>query len=126
MAGDATRTFAESGELPVEQALLLERACDRFEAEWRAGGRPDLAAAIRDLPATIRTAALKEVVQLDVYYRRENGHALAAGDYAGPFPELDPQWLAGVVGGTASGRSPGGRWGWCSGPASRSPSGWWR
>ena len=103
MAGDATQTFGESQNgLPVELALLLEQACDRFEARSRAGERPDLAAAVRDLPEAIRAAALSELVQLDAYYRRGSGHALAVGDYAGPFPQLDPHWLAGVVGGSAS------------------------
>lgn len=58
MADNATRTFGKSEHgLPVEQALLLEQACDRFEAKWRAGERPDLAVAIRDLPEAIRPAA---------------------------------------------------------------------
>ena len=63
MADDATRTFEGSEQgLPVELALLLEAACDRFEAKWRAGLRPDLAAAIRDLPEAIRPVARREFV----------------------------------------------------------------
>ena len=30
--------------LPLEAAYRVERTCDRFEAEWRSGGRPDISA----------------------------------------------------------------------------------
>ncbi len=94
MAGDATRTFGESGNgLPVEQALLLEQACDRFEARWRAGERPDLAAAVRDLPEAIRPAARREFVALEVYYRNRSGECPVAADY----PDLDSDWLTGLT-----------------------------
>ncbi len=94
MADDATRTFGGSEHgLPVEQALLLEEACDRFEARWRAGDRPDLAAAIRDLPEVIRPAAIRELIQLDVFYRGQLGETPAVADYAGDFPRFDPIWL---------------------------------
>ena len=90
-------SFAESGELPVELALLLDEVCVAFEARWRAGEKPDVQAAALELPASIRTAALKELVLLDVFYRRQNGHSPAVGEYADPFPELNPTWLAEVV-----------------------------
>src|SRR4051812_5999341 len=81
--------------LPVEHQRLLDAACDRFERTWRAGGRPDLPAALLELPDAVRPAALRELVQLDAYYRRGVGEAPAPADYAGRFPDLDPGWLAG-------------------------------
>ena len=94
-----TDSFPDSGAgLPVEQALLLEEACDAFEAKWRAGGRPDILAAVLELPESLRPVALRELVQLDVYYRRRRGEAPTAAEYAGHFPELAPGWLAGVLG----------------------------
>src|SRR5687768_12438598 len=93
-----TGSFAESCDLPVEQALLLDKVCNTFEAKWQGGGKPDILAAARELPASLRTCALKELVQLDVIYRRQNGHSPAVGEYADPFPELDRAWLARIVG----------------------------
>jgi WD40 repeat protein len=99
-----TGTFGGSGgELPIEQALVLEEAYNAFEFEWRSGGRPDILAAVRELPEGVRGAALEELTQLDVFYRRRGGEAPAAADYAGRFPELDPAWLADVVAGDPAG-----------------------
>ncbi len=98
-----TRSIAESGELPVEQALLVDEACNAFEAKWRGGGKPDILAALFELPAALRAATLKELVLLDVFYRRENGEAPAVAEYADRFPELDSHWLAGVVSGGGDG-----------------------
>src|SRR5436305_9522727 len=106
-AGDQTVTLDRSGGLPVEQALLLEAACDAFESGWRSDGRPDIGAALVELPEAVRSAALRELVSLDVYYRREAGDHPAAADYAGRFTVLDPDWLARVVGEPAR---PGRRW----------------
>jgi hypothetical protein len=38
-AGKSTGALTGSGALPVEQAALLDAACDAFEARWRGGGR---------------------------------------------------------------------------------------
>jgi WD40 repeat protein len=98
-AGDgSTGSFAGvAAGLSMEHALLLEEACDTFEAKWRGGGRPDVLAAVVELPPAVRPAALRELVELDVFYRRRRGDSPAAADYAARFPELDPDWLAGVV-----------------------------
>lgn len=93
----STGSFGESVELSVEQALLLDDVCNTFETKWRSGGRPDIWAAALEIPTSFRTAALKELVQLDAYYRRQNGHEPAAGEYTERFPELDRDWLTGVV-----------------------------
>jgi WD40 repeat protein len=89
-AGNPTGTLDESGGLSVEQALLLEQACDAFEAKWRAGGRPDVGAALLDLPQELRSAAMRELVSLDMYYRREAGEHPTPAEYAARFPDLDP------------------------------------
>src|SRR5262245_55685842 len=83
--------------LPVEQALLLEEACDAFEAKWRAHGRPDIGAAVVELPEAVRQAAVRELVALDLYYRRKAGESPTPGDYADRFPDLDAGWLADAV-----------------------------
>src|SRR5262245_21401796 len=98
-----TRSFTESGsDLPVDQALLLDETCDAFEAKWRAGGKPDIRAAVLELPETLRPVALKELIQVDVYYRRQRGETPTVSDYTNHFPESVPSWLALVVGVVAS------------------------
>ena len=97
-AGDPTVTLGgPGGGLPVEQALLLEAACDAFEAGWRAGSRPDVASAAAGLPEPVRPAAVRELVRLDVHYRRRAGESPSTGDYDSRFPGLDPDWLARAV-----------------------------
>src|SRR5438067_7100804 len=93
-----TGTYAGSvAGLPVRHQVLLDAACDAFETKWRAGGRPDVRAAALELPDAARPAALRELVQLDVYYRTRAGDRPPADDYAARFPDLDPDWLAGVL-----------------------------
>ncbi len=83
--------------LSVEAGLELDRVCDDFEAAWRAGQRPDVAAATAGLGDAVRPAAVRELVALDAFYRRKAGEVPCAADYADRFPELDPDWLAGAV-----------------------------
>ena len=58
------------GSLSATQAEELDRACDRFEAAWRAGERPDLAAylakyqtglSVRDVAAQIASPDVKGI-----------------------------------------------------------------
>jgi WD40 repeat protein len=99
---DTAAAARSAADLPFEQGLLLERACDAFERKWRAGGRPDVLAAALELPEAVRPVALRELVQLDVEYRRQAGESPKAADYAARFPALDPDWLAGVFGDAAT------------------------
>jgi serine/threonine-protein kinase len=85
--------------LSVEEARLLDRACDAFEAAWRAGRRPDVGAAVAGLPAAVRATALREMVQLDIFYRRGAGEEPTAADYSGRLPGLDPVGLAAALAG---------------------------
>src|SRR5437764_753683 len=98
-----TGSFDRPGHaLPLEQARLLEAACDAFEAAWRGDTRPDVGAAAAGLPEAVRPAAVRELVALDVYYRHRAGEHPTPADYAGRFPGLDPAWLAGAVGSGAA------------------------
>src|SRR5262249_61198636 len=83
-----TGSFDRSGHgLPVEQALLLEEACDAFEATWRGGGRPDIAAAVVELPEAGRPAGGGGWGALGNYYPPPRGGK--------PGPGRPPQCVAG-------------------------------
>src|SRR5262245_51861720 len=91
-------------ELTGAQARHVDEACNRFEDAWRAGARPRIEDHLGGDAAAAPAPLVRELVALDVYYRRRAGEALAADDYRGRFPGLDPDWLAAVLG--AGGNTP--------------------
>jgi WD40 repeat protein len=107
-AGLNTGSFTGSrAELPLEDQLVVDEACDAFEGKWRGGGRPEVLAAVLELPERLRPVALREFVALDVHYRRKAGESPTADEYTARFADLDPDWLAGVVGAAESGARTG-------------------
>src|SRR5262249_53491476 len=91
----------------LEEARGSERACDAFEAAWRAAGVPPR---IEDFLGAAdgahRLPLLVELVALDAHHRRRRGRAVSAEDYRGRFPDLAPALLADALapeGTTASG-----------------------
>jgi WD40 repeat protein/tRNA A-37 threonylcarbamoyl transferase component Bud32 len=87
-AGDATAT------LTPEVQRWLDAACDRFEAAWKAGPRPRPEDYLGDPADPRRSILLRELVALDVAYRRRHGEQPAAQDYRDRFPEFDSRWLS--------------------------------
>jgi WD40 repeat protein/tRNA A-37 threonylcarbamoyl transferase component Bud32 len=73
--------------LPVEEspslvaARRLDLVCDRFEALWQAGGRPSLDVFLAEAPADLRTEALRQLLLLEMDYRRRAGEAVVLADY---------------------------------------------
>jgi serine/threonine-protein kinase len=80
---------------PESEYLALEwqvdAVCLRFEAAWQAGQRPDLEAYLADAQEPLRSALLRELIALDIEYRRRAGESPSLEDYRDRFPELDPQ-----------------------------------
>jgi serine/threonine-protein kinase len=64
----------------------IEILCDRFEAEWQAGGHPKIQEYVVEAPEPARHELASELLKLDIHYRRERGDTILAGDYA-EFPE---------------------------------------
>jgi len=99
--GSTTGSFHESlGDLPVEQAVELDRVCNEFEAAWGAGRPRSVEVALMGVVESLRPAAVRELVALDAFYRRKAGGSPRAEDYSARFPDLDLDWLAGVVAGS--------------------------
>ena len=100
------------GSLSATQAEEMDRACDRFEGEWRAGARPDLAAYLAGPSGPVRAALVRELIAVDVAWRKRAGERPAAEDYLRPFPSDADAVLAAfeTVGRHAVGR-PGARCG---------------
>jgi tetratricopeptide (TPR) repeat protein len=72
---------------PVARLQLIDEACDRFEADWRAGHTPDLGSYITEAPVELRLFLFRELLRLDLEFRRERGELPDATFYARRFPE---------------------------------------
>jgi WD40 repeat protein len=75
---------------------LLERAdavCDRFEAEWGAGGCPRIEDFLAGEEGPVRDHLLRELVLVEVECRRARGEEPTADEYARRFPGLPSSWV---------------------------------
>jgi serine/threonine-protein kinase len=82
------------GPLALSVRRRVDAACDRFEVAWRAGPGHRAEEFLGDLPGPERLALLRELIPLEVYYRRQWGQECRPEDYTARFPDLDPAWLA--------------------------------
>ena len=84
-------------EQPADQAQRVDETCDRYEAAWMAantsGSPPQIEDFLNDVPTTDHTILLRELILLDLHYRRQRGETPQPGDYLGRFPSVDPAWL---------------------------------
>jgi WD40 repeat protein len=92
----------DSESLAPSAARRVERLCTDFEAAWQgapaAGSRPRLEDYLAGAAGPEREALARELVLLEVYYRRRAGEDVGPEEYHDRFPELDPSWLAQAVG----------------------------
>jgi WD40 repeat protein len=86
-----------SDSLPLSGQLRLEEVCARFEADWRAAGTDQSPPRPEDYLGQVEgrehQALLRELLLLDLYYRRQRGEPAAPADYIVRFPALDPECL---------------------------------
>jgi formylglycine-generating enzyme required for sulfatase activity len=78
-------------------ARRVDQVCNRFEAAWKAGTPPRLEDFLGDAPGPERAALLRELVPLDVYYRRARGEDCRPEDYRDRFPDLDPAQVSETI-----------------------------
>jgi serine/threonine protein kinase/tetratricopeptide (TPR) repeat protein len=88
--------------LPLELQYQLDAVCNAYESAWHRGGTPSLEDALQSAPESVRAAALPELIQIEVHYRRQAGAALDALELHSRFPDMDPTWLFDVVSSTAA------------------------
>jgi serine/threonine-protein kinase len=90
-------------DLPATLVMLLEQACDRFEAAYRAGLRPRIADYLEEMPAAGRASLERELQALErAYDRSGDGSSVPTpewlsepGGRGGPEPEAIPASIAG-------------------------------
>jgi hypothetical protein len=72
--------------LPLDLERALDPVCRRFEAAWRAGGRPRIEDYLADVPALARPALLNELLRMELEYRRRDGERPSPDEYRDRFP----------------------------------------
>jgi WD40 repeat protein len=72
--------------LPLALAYRVEEACERFESEWRSGRRPDLPAYLAGIDDRGRATLARELIAIDVHWRRRAGERPEPDDYRDGLP----------------------------------------
>lgn len=87
------------GDLSVEDQRQIDAVCLAFEDAWKLGERPS----IREYDArlegeTLRSAGIRELLKIDLEFRRDRGEALNPQSYLELYPEygrfLSTEWFA--------------------------------
>jgi serine/threonine protein kinase/formylglycine-generating enzyme required for sulfatase activity len=72
----------------------MEGICDRFEDAWQAGQRPQIEDYLGEVPERERPRLWRELLRLELAYRRQAGETLAVDDYVRRFPDQAEMVLA--------------------------------
>jgi tetratricopeptide (TPR) repeat protein len=84
-------------ELPGALSHRGDEACDRFEAAWKAGQRPRLEDHLAAVPEAERPTLLRELLLLEIDYRRLAGEQPNVDELLARFPAVNRAWLSGVL-----------------------------
>jgi serine/threonine-protein kinase len=74
------------GTLPLSLVRRVDRACDRFEAEWRACGRPAIEPYLAEASVPEQPALLRALLEVEIEHRRARGESPTRAEYAARFP----------------------------------------
>jgi serine/threonine protein kinase/formylglycine-generating enzyme required for sulfatase activity len=69
-------------------AEFVDRICDEFEREWKAGGRPLLERYVERVPEVCRQELLAELLRVEYHWRCQRGEDPRPGDYAGRVEDM--------------------------------------
>jgi serine/threonine-protein kinase len=83
----SVESYSRLDSLTVELSERIDRVCDQFEAAWREGRRPQVEDFLEDSPEPERTALWRELVSLEVDYRRRNRESVTLAEYERRFPD---------------------------------------
>ena len=65
----------------------VDGICDRFEEAWKTGLRPVLEDHLAEVPEPIRPVLLRELLAVEIPYRRRAGETPTRSEYQARFPE---------------------------------------
>jgi tetratricopeptide (TPR) repeat protein len=75
--------------LPLTLANYIDQACDRYEAQWKAGARPRIEVFLAEAPENERSALLRELMLLEIEFRGARGERPSLDEYLARFPGHD-------------------------------------
>ena len=78
----------------MSQAHRADRTCLRFEDAWKAGGRPRFDDFLAEFSPAEWPDLLRELLILDLHYRRQLGENPTLEGYRAEYPALDFDPLA--------------------------------
>ncbi len=81
------RATLDDPNLSVSELLRIDEACDRFEADWRDGRVPNLAAYLSEAPEEVRAPLFRNLLSLELEYRRRAGQRPEPRWYHERFPD---------------------------------------
>lgn len=79
--------------LPLELAQEIDTICTRFEQVWKTGAEPRIEEYLANTPDVAKSMLLRELILLDIYYRRRRGESISVDHYKARFSNLDEEWL---------------------------------
>jgi serine/threonine-protein kinase len=80
----------KNNSLPLDVEKQVDEICDRFEKAWKQGQRPRIEDYLAALGEPGRSTLLRELIKVDIVYRRRAGEHPTAEEYRERFPNLDP------------------------------------
>ncbi len=78
---------SSSSSLPQDE--WIDRLCNRFEEAWLAGNRPKIDEFAGEAPLGEWPELLRELLVVELHYRRQLGEAPTLDDYRRAYPALD-------------------------------------
>jgi WD40 repeat protein/serine/threonine protein kinase len=73
--------------------LKLDALCDQFEADCARGTIPAVETYVESIPVAERTDAVRELLKIELHYRKSSGVSIDASEMKTRFPGLDSKWL---------------------------------
>ncbi len=90
-------SLPDSDSLPWSLARHVDQVCDQFELAWRENSRPRIEDFLGDASEPERSALVRELICLEVHFRRARGEDCCSAEYEARFPTLDRTWLASAL-----------------------------
>lgn len=78
---------------PVSLLQRIDDVCDKFEAQWRAGRRPDMERFLESIDESERPAVLEELLLIEWPWRLRHGETPTIAEYVLRFPKDRAQIL---------------------------------
>ncbi len=89
---ERNRISAESLTLEMTEPASssdFDRLCEQFEADWKSGKQPDLETYLNRVADPQRGDLLAELLQVELWWRRDHSSPPSAEQYMQRFPDLD-------------------------------------